>query len=793
MITHYLKVAFRNLMKYKTQSIIGILGLALGFTCFTMSALWIRYELTYDDFHRDAERIFLTATDDEITSGKYSIYTPPALADYLKSTYHEVEEVAMYQNSPIYVMRNNRMEAIETLGVDSNFVEMMDIKVLDGTSQFMLPHNDNNEIAITHEGAQYLFGTTHVIGKTLIDEQRKREYRIGAIVSGWGNHSTMKYHLIKACPSNKNWESTSYVTLMKVSERTDIETLKKKMNDNFPKELISNRFTPDTGLRKFLVKPLTDIRHDNELAIYRESGITLRYVIYFAVIGVLIIVCALINYLTLFVERCRIRQRELALRKVHGASEGSLLFLLASDFMLTALLSFSLSMVFIELLMPLFSRYTGITTGEISIYTECMVCVAVVALASLIVAMIVISFFHRKSLQDIIRSSRGSASERLFRKCNIVLQLSVCIAFIFSTLVMQMQIHHLRHTEVGFSYEGRAAVSFWLNVDMNEWMEKIKALPMVTEVVTPIYWPLVSLVASTSSTINSWEGLETDLQKPLSLHDINAGREFFDFYDIRLLSGEWVNENTKPYHVMTMESTIRKMGWTPEEAIGKHIYHANRQVEPLTVIGVVKDCAFSSPSADVPDVIFSNTYYSKWNWSRSFILFKYQPGTWDECRRLIEEMHQAELPDRKLMLFSEEEQFNDFLKAEDTLATLLNFASCVCVLIAIFGIYSLITLACEQRRKEIAIRKVNGATVSIILRMFLREYLSLLVIAALIAFPIAYTVMKQWVETYNRQTDIGIWPFMLVLVIMVLIIMISISNRVWKAANENPAEVVKSE
>lgn len=793
MITHYFKIAFRNLLKYKTQNVIGILGLAIGFTFFTMSALWIRYELTYDDFHRDAERIHLVATDDEITSGKYRIYTPSALADYLKDTYQEVEQVAMYQNFPIYVMRNNRMEAIETLSVDSNFVEMMDIKVLEGTSQFMLPHKDNNEIAITHEGAKYLFGTTHVIGKTLVDEQRKREYRIGAIVSGWGNHSTMKYHLIKACPSNKNWEDTNYATLMKVSERTDIETLKKKMNDNFPKELISNRFFPDTGLRNFLVKPLTDIRHDNELAIHRESGITLRYVIYFAIIGVLIIVCALINYLTLFVERCRIRQRELALRKVHGASEGSLLFLLASDFMLTTLLSFSISMAFIELLMPLFFQYTGIISGEIGIYTECMACVAGVALVSLIAAMAVISFFRRKSLQDIIRSSQGSASERLFRKCNIVLQLFVCIAFIFSTLVMQMQIHHLRRTEVGFSYEGRAAVSFWMNVDMNEWMEKIKVLPMVTEVVTPKYWPLVSMVASSSYSINSWEGLETDLQKVLNLQQIVAGREFFDFYDICLLSGEWVNENTKPYHVMTMESTVRKMGWTPEEAIGKHIYHVNREVEPLTIIGVVKDCAFSSPSADIPDVVFSNTYLNKWNWSRCFILFKYQPGTWDKCRRLIEEMHQAELPDRKLMLFSEEEQFNDFLKAEETLATLLNFASCVCVLIAIFGIYSLITLACEQRRKEIAIRKVNGATISIILRMFLREYLSLLGVAALIAFPIAYTVMKQWVETYNRQTDIGIWPFMMVLFIMALVMMVSIGHRVWKAANENPADVVKSE
>ena len=133
------------------------------------------------------------------------------------------------------------------------------------------------------------------------------------------------------------------------------------------------------------------------------------------------------------------------------------------------------------------------------------------------------------------------------------------------------------------------------------------------------------------------------------------------------------------------------------------------------------------------------------------------------------------------------------MKTEDTLSGLLNFASLVCLLIAIFGIYSQITLACEQRRKEIAIRKVNGATVSVILRMFLREYMLLLGVSALVAFPITYAVMKHWLETYNRQTDIGIWPFICVLIILAWVVIGSIGWRVWKAANENPADVVKSE
>ena len=316
---------------------------------------------------------------------------------------------------------------------------------------------------------------------------------------------------------------------------------------------------------------------------------------------------------------------------------------------------------------------------------------------------------------------------------------------------------------------------------------------MVTEVVVPKYWPLVGMPPSNSYSITSWDGLGKTLEQPLTVHSINAGQDYFEFYDMQLLSGEMVNKSTPVFHVNIMESTARKMGWTPEEALGKHLYHANQKVTPMTVIGVLKDCAFESPAADISDVSFCNTELNSWMWERCFVLFKYHPGTWDECRSMIEEMQQNELPDKKLFLFSQEEEFNKYLVAEDTLSGLLNFASAVCMLIAIFGIYSLITLTCEQRRKEIAIRKVNGAKVKDILQMFLHEYLLLLTLAALIAFPLTYTVMKQWIETYNRQVAIGIWPFILVYALMALVMIASIGGRVWKAANENPADVVKSE
>ena len=182
--------------------------------------------------------------------------------------------------------------------------------------------------------------------------------------------------------------------------------------------------------------------------------------------------------------------------------------------------------------------------------------------------------------------------------------------------------------------------------------------------------------AYSSYLIDGYTGMEGRLEQPLTFDEVLAGEEFFRFYDMQLLSGGWVSAKSEYCQVNIMESTARRMGWNPEEAVGKQLFFVNREQEPMTVIGVVKDCAYKSPTAELPNTVFVNTDQMKWMHARCFVLFKYRPGTWDECRRRIEEMQRAELPDRKLFLYSEEERYNDYLKSEDALSSLLGFSSC---------------------------------------------------------------------------------------------------------------------
>lgn len=217
------------------------------------------------------------------------------------------------------------------------------------------------------------------------------------------------------------------------------------------------------------------------------------------------------------------------------------------------------------------------------------------------------------------------------------------------------------------------------------------------------------------------------------------------------------------------------------------------QTPNQVIKGVVKDFQYTPPTEQIPNtgfVIGDEMGLMLW---QNGILFRFKEGTWDACRTAIEQLCRKEAPDKEIRLVNEEESYNKYLQSEAMLARLLAFASLVCMLVAIFGIYSLVTLTCEQRRKEIAIRKVNGATVRNILSLFYREYIVLLLLAALPAFPLAYILVKHWIETYTRQMPIPIAPALGVFLVLLLVVGLSISWRVWRAAHENPAEVIKRE
>lgn len=787
MIKHCLKIAIRNLVKYKVQSAVSILGLAVGFVCFSLSLYWIHYEMTYDHFRQNADRIYMVRTNDEYTEGKISTRVPYSLAAYLAQHFPDIAVAAPFHLISERISVNDKYQDAVFSSADSAWMNLMDIRIIKGNRNFMLP-KDNAEIAITEEAAKKWFRTEDPIGKEV--KMLRRTKKICAIVQAENRHTNFPFDFIGNPELGKTWWYITWSILIKVKPDTDIEELESKINANLPAELKQVTLTRKTGIERIILTPLSKLHYAKDFRDDKEAGITFQYIIYFSIAGILIITCALINYLTLFINRMRVRQREMALRMIHGANIRSLVSLLTVEFLLLLACAVTTGFLLIEICFPSFIELTGIDTAKSSLYGEAFLFIGLISLIILTAIIGLLYILYHRSLHLSLRYNTGRSTGTQLRRGSIVLQLFVCLSFIGCTVLINQQLDYLRHRDLGLKIKNRGSFSVMGDMDYTPLIRKIKELPMITEVMQPDYYPIVSQLTAIGQ-FDNWEGLDIPIDTPVPVKLFLGKEDFFRFYDITLLVGEWLDDLSTYEDIIINESLARRMGWSPQEAIGKHIIQS---YITYTIVGVVKDCHYGAPTLPIPHTGFLVGEQMGLMQRSAGILFKYKEGTWNECRKALEHLYQTECsPENILRLNSEEEVYNNYLRSEEMLTRLLSFASLVCILTAMFGIYSLVTLTCEQRRKEIAIRKVNGATVWSILFLFFREYLIMLCIAALFAFPITYVIIKQWILNYVRQVSISPLPFILILIGLALTVIAGISWRVWKAANENPAEVIKNE
>jgi len=787
MIKHCLKIAIRNLVKYKVQSAVSILGLAVGFVCFSLSLYWIHYEMTYDHFRQDADRIYMVRTNDEYTEGKISTRVPYSLAAYLAQHFPDIAVAAPFHLISERISVNDKYQDAVFSSADSAWMNLMDIRIIKGNRNFMLP-KDNAEIAITEEAAKKWFRTEDPIGKEV--KMLRRTKKICAIVQAENRHTNFPFDFIGNPELGKTWWYITWSILIKVKPDTDIEELESKINANLPAELKQVTLTRKTGIERIILTPLSKLHYAKDFRDDKEAGITFQYIIYFSIAGILIITCALINYLTLFINRMRVRQREMALRMIHGANIRSLVSLLTVEFLLLLACAVTTGFLLIEICFPSFIELTGIDTAKSSLYGEAFLFIGLISLIILTAIIGLLYILYHRSLHLSLRYNTGRSTGTQLRRGSIVLQLFVCLSFIGCTVLINQQLDYLRHRDLGLKIKNRGSFSVMGDMDYTTLIRKIKELPMITEVMQPDYYPIVSQLTAIGQ-FDNWEGLDIPIDTPVPVKLFLGKEDFFRFYDITLLAGEWLDDLSTYEDIIINESLARRMGWSPQEAIGKHIIQS---YITYTIVGVVKDCHYGAPTLPIPHTGFLVGEQMGLMQRSAGILFKYKEGTWNECRKALEHLYQTECsPENILRLNSEEEVYNNYLRSEEMLTRLLSFASLVCILTAMFGIYSLVTLTCEQRRKEIAIRKVNGATVWNILLLFFREYLIMLCIAALFAFPITYVIIKQWILNYVRQVSISPLPFILIFIGLALTVIAGISWRVWKAANENPAEVIKNE
>jgi ABC-type antimicrobial peptide transport system permease subunit len=770
MIKHSLTVAFRNLRKYKSQSIVGILGLAVGFFCFALSVMWIHYEMSYDTFHEGADRLYLVQQEFSfLNNSSLSVVTPYPLAVYLKENFPEVEDACNMQAWPSKIILDGVTHKIFRACVDSTFMRFFKIEVLEGNLDFLIP--DSKKAAITQEEAQKLFGDESPLGKTYFSYGE--EFTICALVKGWSKHSNYPFDFLQPNTIGSEWSHSSWQTLIRLKTGVDATAFGKKIYEYKDEKI---------NLKKMAITPLTLLHYNSpEISV----KIKFEYVVLFAVAGLLVIICSLFNTLTLFVTRFRIREKELALRKVCGSSFGSLFALLSTEFLMMASGAFILGLCAIHPLLAPFRDISEVSTPVSGIYGELAVYSLAIILISLLVFLLLLFFFQKRKLNTSIRNS----SKNLSRKISVVIQLIISIGFIFCTTVMMKQIHFLHHVDMGIDFRKTAVVNIYPMDDSKVLDEQLKQIPEITATFTG-HPSLMPKHASMQSSIKDWDGKPAEA-KNLDIENICISKEYTEFYGFRLLAGEGIEEHHTNDEVWLNETAVKALGWRTEEAAGKHV-KLERKEKTVLVLGVFKDIAVNSPVLPVNPIIFAKNFDGL-SGSDNTVLLRYQAGSWKACKKQIEELAKKEYPNSNLNLENAEEEYESYLKSEKLLTKLLIIISLVCILISIFGLFSLVSLSCEQRQKEMAIRKINGATVKDILNLFFGEYMLLLVIGAVVAFPVGYFVMKKWVERYILQTEISAWIYLAIFLALGGIIVLCIGWRVYRASVENPAEVLKTE
>lgn len=772
MIQHYFKIAFRNILKYKTQSIISILGLAVGFTCFALANLWIHYEMTYDAYHEGADRMYILCKESVFGVNGYSTSMPYPASTLLKNDFPEVEAACAYTRwvQKVDLKTNDCTVETNNIQADSCFMKMFNISILAGSRDFMY---SNDKIALTEDMAMRLFGSTDVLGKE-VKNYNDDTLTICAILSNL-DHSNLSFGYWEQGEYFRRWQNDwsngSFEIIIKLRKGTDPIAFQKKLAAN---ETKADPRDPRRVFEEIRLMPLNEYHYSS---INRNQSFQFYYLILFSVAGGLVILCSLFNYLSLFITRMRIRGREIALRKVCGSSIGGVFILLSVEYLYIILLSGVLGMAFVETALPAFRKLSGVSGN---IYGESLLYFAGILLLSLL---LLVPFAIRRS------STRNTGNKYALRKLSITFQLMIGILVTFCIIVMMKQIYYLTNTDLGWERKDIASINLlYPDNDFEAIADKIKQFSCTREVVSG-HCCLLPQSSGLSQTFTNWDGKE-DAVKSIDMRCLWNCEKTVSFYNLKLLAGEMV-KSTETNKIMINESAVKALGMS--DPIGKKLY---QQTQASTIVGIIKDFHITAPTEPVqPYVLVARDILKGMGFSigKGQILIKFHDGKWKELKNRIDSMFSREYPEVRYRLYNTEEEYAGYLKSEDALIKLLSFVAMVCVLIAAFGIFSLITLSCEQRRKEIAVRKVNGATIRDILIMFVKEYMLLLVIAGVIAFPVGYVLMKRWLENYVEQTVISAWIYFAIFGGIMIVIFACIGWRVWQAARQNPAEVIKSE
>lgn len=809
MIRNYLKVAFRNLTKHKGYSLINVMGLAIGIACFILILLYVQDELSYDQYHSQADRIYRVA---EILEGaEESASVPFPTGETLVAEYPDFVETSVrffnlqapsvafaYEASSGEIRRFNERRFFFT---DSTLFEVFDFELLRGNPQTVL--KEPNTILVTESTAERYFGAEDPIGKTLrMETQGTNELEVVGVLKDVPVNSHFQFDLLASFATlnaqspngnfqNQNWywnPTWTYLLLAEQVQQADVEA-------NFP-GFVERFFPPQIQEQaKMYLQPLTDIHLHSRLDFEIRPNSDVAYVYIFSAIAVFVLLIACINFMNLSTARSAQRAREVGMRKALGAVRLQLVRQFLGESMLTALLAGFLAIPLIYATLPVLNTFAGkaltFSLGENLILWGSLIGVPLVvgALSGLYPAFFLSAFQPARVLKGTLNSGRANAATWL-RKGLVTVQFVISIVLIVGTIVAYQQLDYMQNKQLGFEKEQVVLVPiqltpFWRRY--NTFKQEAEQYPNIQHVTI-----IEDVPGSKYQTENYQpEGLTEPQQYPrLTVHDA-----FVETFSMELAAGRGYAEAFRADSaeaIMINEALVQQLGWgAAEDALGKRITLRGQARE---VIGVFKDFHYASLHQDIgPFVVERYPVPGSVAFFGRYLAVRINANDIEGTLAFLAEQWERYVPNRPFEYLFLDDELDALYKAEATLGQVATVFSILAIFVACLGLFGMASFAAEQRTKEIGVRKVLGASVAGIILMLSKESAKLVGIAFLVACPLAYFAIDAWLLTFPYRIAFSIWWLVIAGAMVFLLSWLTVSMQSVRAATVNPVDSLKYE
>ncbi len=811
MLKNHLKIAFRQLKKQKFYSAVNIIGLAIGVTCCLLIALFVRDELSYDQHHPNVENLYLVARNTDINSFK-GIYSavPPLLAQTMVDEIPEVKKAARL-NPHFFNAGNNiiRKENQEKGFYEDGFVyadqelfELFDLPLLQGDKENILKEPYN--IVITKKIADKYFQNENPIGKTLnFNNAEDQTYKITGVMENIKDQNHFHYDFFMSMITLENsiasgWLYNNYYTYVSLTDGTTPAQLKGKLHDF----VIKNMGPEYNDIIKADLKELAKKGEGVELILHpvkdihlRSAGITTPFepqgdiaqVKMFGVIALFILLIALVNFINLSTARSANRAKEVGLRKVLGSFQKQLINQFLTESVLMSLLAFLLGTSFAILLMPMFNELSGkdlsIPFFEISFFPFIVGSAIVTGiLAGLYPSFYLSAFQPVKVLKG--KLSLGSKSGWL-RSGLVVFQFSISIGLIVGTVVVYQQMSFIQNKNLGFDKNQVLLIedTYTIIDQLPAFKDAIVKLPEAKNAAISSYLPLDGGRRNSIGLITREHPENVVVTQCWNIDD-----DYLNTLSMNLLDGRNFNEErlADSSSVILNETAVRKFGFSGNP-IGQVISIPDGDRQQYTVIGIVEDFNFESLKGKVTELaLFMGM-------SSSVVSVKSTAAEMDNLIAKTEAIWKSFAPTQPFRYDFLDDRFAKMYKAEDRVSKLFGIFSLLAILIACLGLLALATFMTEQRMKEIGIRKVLGASVTNIVFQLSKTFLLYVLIGLIIAAPIAWLQMNNWLNNFEYRIEMQWWMIALAGVLAIGIAFLTVGSKTMIAAMTNPVDSLKNE